>query len=38
MLAMIDIMLEKNVISVEHLDIAKKAKIEKLKKWSSIYE
>ena len=38
MLAMIDIMLEKSVISLEHLEIAKKAKIEKLKKWSSIYE
>jgi NTP pyrophosphatase (non-canonical NTP hydrolase) len=38
MLAMIDIMLEKNVISLEHLEIAKKAKIEKLKQWSNIYE
>jgi NTP pyrophosphatase (non-canonical NTP hydrolase) len=38
MLAMIDIMLEKSVISLEHLEVAKKAKIEKLKKWSSIYE
>ena len=38
MLAMIDIMLEKSVISLEHLEIAKKAKIEKLKTWSSIYE
>ena len=37
MLAMIDIMLEKSVISLEHLEIAKKAKIEKLKKWSNIY-
>jgi NTP pyrophosphatase (non-canonical NTP hydrolase) len=37
-LAMIDIMLEKSVISLEHLEIAKKAKIEKLKKWSNIYE
>jgi NTP pyrophosphatase (non-canonical NTP hydrolase) len=38
MLAMIDIMLEKSVISLEHLEIAKKAKIEKLKLWSNIYE
>ena len=38
MLAMIDIMLEKSVISLEHLEVSKKAKIEKLKKWSSIYE
>jgi NTP pyrophosphatase (non-canonical NTP hydrolase) len=37
-LAMIDIMLEFNVISLEHLEIAKVAKIEKLKKWSNIYE
>ena len=38
MLAMIDIMLEKNVISLEHLEVAKAAKIEKLKQWSNIYE
>lgn len=38
MLAMIDIMLEKNVISLEHLEAAKAAKIEKLKLWSNIYE
>jgi NTP pyrophosphatase (non-canonical NTP hydrolase) len=38
MLAMIDIMLEKSVISLEHLEVSKKAKIEKLKKWSNIYE
>lgn len=38
MLAMIDIMLEFNVISLEHLEKAKVAKIEKLKKWSNIYE
>ena len=37
-LAMIDIMLEKNVISLEHLEVAKAAKIEKLKQWSGIYE
>ena len=37
MLAMIDIMLEKSVISQDKLELAKQAKIEKLKKWSSIY-
>ena len=38
MLAMIDIMLELNVISLDNLQVAKIAKIEKLKKWSTIYE
>ena len=38
MLAMIDIMMELSVISLDNLEIAKKAKIEKLKKWSNIYE
>ena len=38
MIAMIDIMIEKNVVSESNLEIAKKAKIEKLKQWSSIYE
>jgi NTP pyrophosphatase (non-canonical NTP hydrolase) len=38
MLAMIDIMMELRVISLNNLEIAKKAKIEKLKKWSNIYE
>ena len=38
MLAMIDIMLELSVISLDNLEIAKKAKIEKLKEWSNIYE
>jgi NTP pyrophosphatase (non-canonical NTP hydrolase) len=37
MLAMIDIMLEKSVISQDKLELAKQAKIEKLKQWSSIY-
>jgi NTP pyrophosphatase (non-canonical NTP hydrolase) len=37
MLAMIDIMLEKSVISHDSLELAKQAKIEKLKKWSNIY-
>lgn len=36
-LAMIDIMLEKNVVSLANLEVAKVAKIEKLKKWSNIY-
>jgi len=38
MLAMIDILLEKKLISLDKLEIAKSAKIEKLKKWSNIYE
>jgi NTP pyrophosphatase (non-canonical NTP hydrolase) len=38
MLAMIDIMMEMGVISYSNLEIAKLAKIEKLKKWSKIYE
>jgi NTP pyrophosphatase (non-canonical NTP hydrolase) len=38
MLAMIDIMLELRVISLDNLEKAKVAKIEKLKKWSNIYE
>ncbi len=38
MLAMIDILLEKKVVSMNNLETAKVAKIEKLKKWSSIYE
>jgi NTP pyrophosphatase (non-canonical NTP hydrolase) len=38
MLAMIDIMLEKKVVSREHLEVAKAAKIEKLKKWSNIFK
>ena len=37
-LAMIDILLEKNVVSLVNLEVAKTAKIEKLKKWSKIYE
>lgn len=38
MLAMIDILLEMKVIDADALDVAKAAKIEKLKKWSKIYE
>lgn len=37
-LAMIDILVEKNILSLENLELAKKAKKEKLKKWSNIYE
>ena len=38
MLAMIDILTEMNVVSWDNMEIAKQAKIEKLKKWSNIYE
>jgi len=38
MLAMIDIMIELRVISLDNLEIAKTAKVEKLKQWSNIYE
>lgn len=38
MLAMIDILREMGVVSWGNMEIAKKAKIEKLKKWSTIYE
>ena len=38
MLAMIDILREMDVISWGNMEIAKKAKIEKLKQWSNIYE
>lgn len=37
-LAMIDIMLEHDIIQRDKLDIAKNNKFEKLKKWSTIYE
>jgi NTP pyrophosphatase (non-canonical NTP hydrolase) len=36
MLAMIDIMLEMGMVSSGNLEVAKRAKIEKLKKWSNI--
>lgn len=38
LLAMVDIMLDKGLITIEHLEAAKIAKIEKLKQWSTIYE
>lgn len=37
MLAMIDILKEKGVVSWDNMEVAKQAKIEKLKKWSNIY-
>ncbi len=37
MLAMIDIMLELNLVNMDNLEVAKKAKIVKLKQWSNIY-
>ena len=37
MLAMIDIMLEINLVDIDKLEVAKKAKIVKLKQWSNIY-
>jgi NTP pyrophosphatase (non-canonical NTP hydrolase) len=37
-LAMIDILLDMKVIDIRALEQAKIAKIEKLKKWSKIYE
>ena len=36
MLAMIDILMTNNIISWGNLHVAKRAKIEKLKKWSNI--
>ena len=38
MLAMIDIMLEMDMVSMGNIEIAKQAKIEKLKKWSNIFK
>jgi len=38
LLAMIDILHEMDVVSWNNLEAAKAAKIEKLKKWSNIYE
>jgi len=37
MLAMIDIMLELDIVDMDNLEIAKRAKIVKLKQWSNIY-
>lgn len=38
LMAMIDILVDKNILLWDNLELAKKAKKEKLKKWSSIYE
>lgn len=38
LLAMIDILKEMDVVSTSNMEIAKQAKIEKLKKWSNIFE
>ena len=38
MLAMIDILCGMGAVDLDHLRIAKLAKIEKLKKWSTIFE
>jgi NTP pyrophosphatase (non-canonical NTP hydrolase) len=38
LLAMVDILLDIGVVDQVSLEVAKKAKIEKLKKWSTIYE
>lgn len=38
LLAMIDILQEMGIVSNEYMALAKHAKIEKLKQWSSIYE
>ena len=38
LLAMVDIMLEQGIVSWGNLEVAKQAKIEKLKKWSTIYD
>jgi NTP pyrophosphatase (non-canonical NTP hydrolase) len=38
MLAMIDILCSMGVVELDKLRVAKLAKIEKLKKWSNIYE
>jgi NTP pyrophosphatase (non-canonical NTP hydrolase) len=38
LLAMVDIMLEQGIVEWGNLELAKKAKTEKLKKWSNIYE
>lgn len=38
MLAMVDILVEQGILTVEELEIAKKNKKLKLKEWSNIYE
>lgn len=38
LLAMIDLLVENNIITTESLESAKQAKFAKLKQWSTIYE
>lgn len=38
LLAMVDIMVDHGIVSLDKLEVAKQAKIEKLKKWSNIFE
>ena len=38
LLAMVDIMKEMGIVSWGNMEVAKLAKIEKLKKWSTIYD
>jgi NTP pyrophosphatase (non-canonical NTP hydrolase) len=38
LLAIVDLLKSNNIVTQQGLDIAKAAKIEKLKKWSNIYE
>ena len=38
LLAMVDLLKSNNIVTQQGLDAAKTAKIEKLKKWSNIYE
>ena len=38
MLALVDILIDQGVLDTVQLEIAKQHKIEKLKKWSKIYE
>lgn len=38
MLALVDFLVDNNVLSIEDLNLAKQAKIEKLKSWSTIYK
>lgn len=38
LLAMVDIMLDKGIVTHSHLDAAKAAKIDKLKQWSTIFK
>lgn len=37
LMAMIDLMVEHNIIDINSVDVARKAKKDKLKQWSNIY-